>query len=124
MRRSSIYINDEPSFSDHISKGVIHESLERCRRVGESKEHHGGFEESFVCDEGSFPLVAIFDADIVVSPADIKLSEQFEWCRSWCLNTVSNFMTKLENVPMVMVVPEIAFCLNVVAHVRADPLVM
>ena len=43
---------------------------------------------------------------------------------SWCLNAVSNFVTKSEKVPMAMVVPEMAFCLNVVAQVRADPLVM
>ena len=29
-----------------------------------------------------------------------------------------------ENVPMAMVVPMMVFCLNVVAHMRADPLVM
>ena len=51
--------------------------LEHCRRVGESKEYYSGFKESFVCDEGSFPLVAIFDVDIVVPPADVKLGEQF-----------------------------------------------
>ena len=43
---------------------------------------------------------------------------------SWCLNAVLNFVTKSEKVPIVMVVPEIAFRLNMVAQVRADPLVM
>ena len=43
---------------------------------------------------------------------------------SWCLNAVSNFVTKLEKVPMVMVVSEMVYCLNVVAQVRADLLVM
>ena len=28
-------------------------------------------------DEGGFPLVTIFDANIVVPPADVKLSKQF-----------------------------------------------
>ena len=28
-------------------------------------------------DKGGFPLVIIFDADIVVSPVDVKLSEKF-----------------------------------------------
>ena len=37
---------------------------------------------------------------------------------------VSNFEMKSGNVPMAMVVPVMAFCLNVVAQVRADPLVM
>ena len=43
--------------------------------VGESEEHHRGFEKSFVGNEGCLPLVAIFDSYIVVSPADVELSE-------------------------------------------------
>ena len=42
----------------------------------------------------------------------------------WCLNAVLNLVTKLEKVPMVMVVPEMALCQMVVAQVRADLLVM
>ena len=42
----------------------------------------------------------------------------------WCLNAVSNFIIKSEKVPMVMVVPEMVFCRNMVAQVRVDPLVM
>ena len=38
-----IYVDDEPSFSDHVSEGVIHEMLEYGRRVVEIKEHDGGF---------------------------------------------------------------------------------
>ena len=30
-----------------------------------------------MCDEGGLPLVAILDADVVVSPLDVKLSKQF-----------------------------------------------
>jgi len=70
-----ININDEPSFSDHVMEGVVHESLEGGRRVGEPKKHDGGFEEAFVDDEGSFTLVTIFDMDIVVSSMDIKFGD-------------------------------------------------
>ena len=70
-----IHIDDEPSFSNHISKGIVHESLESCRRIGKSEEHYCWFEEAFVSDESSFPLVAIFDVDIVIAPADVKLCE-------------------------------------------------
>ena len=43
-----VHVNDEPSFSDHIAEGVIHEPLEGSRGegsrgVGESKEHDSGF---------------------------------------------------------------------------------
>ena len=72
-----VHINDEPSFGDHVLERVVHESLKCGRRVGKSKEHHRWFEEALVRDEGGLPLVAIFDANIVVSPANIKLGEQF-----------------------------------------------
>ena len=74
-RREGLYVNDEPSFSNHILEGVIHELLEHCRGVSEFEEHYGWFKECFVGDKGSFPLVAVFDADVVVTPADVKLGE-------------------------------------------------
>ena len=33
--------------------------------------------KSFVSDEGRFPLVSISNADVVVSPSDVKLGEDF-----------------------------------------------
>ena len=45
------------------------------RGVAKTKEHDGGFEESFVGDEGHLPLVIIFDTDIVVPPTNVKLGE-------------------------------------------------
>ena len=72
-----IHVDDKPSFHNHVSEGVVHESLECRWGVGESEEHHSWFKEAFMCDEGSLPLVAILDAHVVVSPADIKLGEQF-----------------------------------------------
>jgi len=57
---------DKASFSDHVTEGVIHESLEDERRVGEPEEHDGGFEETFMGDESSLPLVAIFVVDIII----------------------------------------------------------
>ena len=70
-----IHIEDEPSFCNYVSEGVIHELLECCWGVGESEEHHSRFKKVFVCDEGSFSLVAVFDANIVVPPANVKLGE-------------------------------------------------
>ena len=70
-----IHVDDEPSFCDHVSERVIHESLECGRGVAKAKEHDSQFKESFVGDEGCLPLVAILDMDIVVSPTNVKLSE-------------------------------------------------
>ena len=39
-----VHIDDEPSFSDHIVEGVIHEPLKGGRGVGEPEEHDSGFE--------------------------------------------------------------------------------
>jgi len=72
-----IHVDDEPSFCNHVPEGVVHESLKSGRGVGEAEEHNSGFKETFMGDEGSFPLVSIFDADIVVAPPNIELCEDF-----------------------------------------------
>ena len=70
-----IYVDDQLSFSNHVSEGVIHKLLECDGGVAETKEHDSGFEESLVGNEGRLPLVAIFDVDIVVPPMNIELGE-------------------------------------------------
>ena len=70
-----IHVDNEPSFGNHITEGVVHEPLEGGGGVGESKKHHCGFKESFMGDEGRLPLVTIFDSYVVVSPADVELSK-------------------------------------------------
>ena len=70
-----IHIDDEPSFGNHVTEGVIHEALEGCGGIGEPEEHHGWFEEPFMGDEGGFPLMSIFDPHIVVSPSNIEFGE-------------------------------------------------
>ena len=72
-----VHIDNEPSFGDHIAEEVVHESLECCGGVGEPEEHHGRLEEPLMGDEGGFPLVSIFDPYVVISPADVELSENF-----------------------------------------------
>ena len=70
-----IHIDNEPSFSDHIAEGVVHEALEGSGGIGEAKEHYSGFEESLVSDEGCLPLMAIFNSYVVIPPPYIKLGE-------------------------------------------------
>ena len=70
-----VHIDDEPAFCDHIPEGVVHESLESGGGVGEAEEHDGRFEEAFVGDEGGFPLVSVFDADVIVAPSDVEFGE-------------------------------------------------
>ena len=70
-----IHIDDEPSFGNHIAEGVIHKSLKSGGGIGEPKEHDGGFEESFVGDEGCLPLMTVFDLYIVIPPPYVELGE-------------------------------------------------
>ena len=70
-----IHIDDEPPFGNHVVERVVHEALEGSGGVGEPKEHHGGFKESFMGDEGCFPLVTVLDPYIVVPPLDVKFGE-------------------------------------------------
>ena len=70
-----IHVDEEPSFSDHVVEGVVHETLEGGRRVGHPEEHYKGFEESSVCCKRSFPLVSVFDMHVVVPPTDVELGE-------------------------------------------------
>ena len=58
-------------------KGVIHEALKSGGGIGETKEHHSGFKESLMDDEGRFPLMPVFDSDIIVSPSDVEPGEDF-----------------------------------------------
>ena len=72
-----VHVNDKPSFRNHIAKRVIHEALESGGGIGETKEHYCRFKESFMGNEGSFPLMPVFDLDIIVFPLDVKLGEDF-----------------------------------------------
>ena len=71
-----VHIDLKPLFWKHICEDMVHESLEGGGSVAESKEHDGGFEESHGGNEGGFPLVFLLDANVVVSPANVKLGEQ------------------------------------------------
>ena len=76
MDTEVIHIDFKPAFCDHIGKNVVHECLERGWGVAKSEEHYSGFKESKGGDECSFPLICLLDSDVVVSPSDVKLSEQ------------------------------------------------
>ena len=70
-----IHVDNEPSFGNHITEGVVHKTLESGGGVGKSEEHHSGFEKSFVGNKGCFPLVTVLDSYIVVSPPDVEFGE-------------------------------------------------
>ena len=70
-----IHVDNKPSLSDHISEGVIHESLECSGGVVKTEEHDCGFEEPLVGNESHLPPVSIFNVNIVVSPSNVELGK-------------------------------------------------
>ena len=70
-----IHVDNEPSFSNHVAEGVVHESLKGGGGVGKSEEHYGWFKEPLVGNEGGFPLVTILDPYVVVPPPNIELGK-------------------------------------------------
>ena len=55
---------------------MIHYALEGHWGIALAKQHNHGFEESKRCLERSFPLIPISDVDIMVSPSNVKFSEE------------------------------------------------
>ena len=71
-----VHIDLKPTFSDHISKYVVHKCLERGWGIAESKEHNCGFKESERSDKCSLPLIHFLNLDVVIPPTDVKFGEQ------------------------------------------------
>ena len=70
-----VHVDNKPSFCNHITKGVILQLLKDGRGIGKTEEYYGWFEESLMGDKSGFPLVSIFDMDVVISPTDVKFGE-------------------------------------------------
>ena len=96
MYSQVVHIDLEPSLGDHVGKNVIHECLKSRRGIAESKKHYGGFEEAERSDERCFPLVFLPDANVVITPSNIKLSEQ-----SRVLHVVDQLRDEGERIPVV-----------------------
>jgi hypothetical protein len=70
-----IHVDFQPSLCDLFLEDVIHHCLEGCWGVCEAKEHDSWLKESLACFKGGFPLVSLFDVDIVIAPSYIELRE-------------------------------------------------
>ena len=91
-----VHIDFEPSFGDHVSKDMIHECLKSRRGIAESKEHYSGFKEADRSDERCFPLVFLPDANVIITPSNIKFGEQ---CR--VLHIINQLRDEGERIPVV-----------------------
>ena len=52
-----IHVDFQPAFGNHISKDMVHESLECGWSVAKAKEHDCGFEEAEEGDKSCLSLV-------------------------------------------------------------------
>ena len=71
-----VHIDLEPSLGDHVRKDMIHECLKSRRSVAEAKEHDSGFKKAERSDECRFPLVFLLNANVDITPSNIKFREQ------------------------------------------------
>ena len=73
-----VHINDKPSCSDVVSEVEVHKCLECRWGAAKPEKHYCWFEQSKRCDEGSLPLITLFDSNVIISPSYIKLGEERE----------------------------------------------
>ncbi len=71
-----VHVNGHPSLCDLPMEDHVHHHLKGGWRVGESEEHNCRFEESFRSKECHFPFISFLNADVVVSPSYVELSEE------------------------------------------------
>ena len=71
-----IHVDLKPLLQKHICEDMVHESLEGGGSVAEPKEHDSGFKESHGGDESGLPLIFLSDANVVISPMNVKFGEQ------------------------------------------------
>ena len=88
-----IHVNLQPLFWEHICKNMVHEGLEGGGSIAKSEEHDSGFKESHQSDKGSFPLIFLPDTNVVISPTNVKFSEQGRF-----LHIINEFRDEREGV--------------------------
>lgn len=75
INQNVVYVNGHLFSHDQICKDRIHEGLECRRRISETKVYDVWLKGSVVGDECCFPLICLFNSDIVVTPPDVKLGK-------------------------------------------------
>jgi hypothetical protein len=70
-----VHVNLQPSLCNFFSEDIVHHCLEGCWGVCQAEEHDHRLEEPFACFKGGFPLISLFDADVIVAPLYVKFGE-------------------------------------------------
>ena len=88
-----VQVNDYYSFVNDFFEDLVHEALECCWRVGESKEHDCGFEKATVGSKRCLVLISFFDSNIIVSSPYVQLGEELG-----ILGSVDEFLNQRKRV--------------------------
>ena len=75
IHQDAVHVDHHITLIDEVLKDVVHHHLEGGWTIDEAEEHDEGFEEASIHLKGGFPLVALFDSYIVISPMYIQLRE-------------------------------------------------
>jgi hypothetical protein len=70
-----VQVNDKVLLVDKVREDGVHKGLESGRGIAEAKGHDEGFEETKGAFKGSFPFIAFFNVDVVITPVNIKFGK-------------------------------------------------
>jgi hypothetical protein len=76
INENVVEVNCDSACGDLISEDCIHECLEGGGGIGEPEEHHLRLKQASIGSKRSLPFVPCFDADVIISPADVELGEK------------------------------------------------
>ena len=68
-----IEVDNEIALVDEVLENVSHKGLKGSRGITKAKGYNKGFKEAQVAFKSSFPFVAFFDTNVVITLANIKL---------------------------------------------------
>ncbi len=88
-----VQVDYNMSVVNQLFQDVIHEQLECCRRVCESEDHYQWFKQPPVCSKHRFPLITIFDPNVIVTPLDVHLRKPLR-----SLQLVNKFLNQWQGV--------------------------
>ena len=70
-----VQVDYEVLLIDKVIEDRVHERLKGGWGIAEAESHDKGFKETKGAFEGGFPFIALADADVIVTPADIELGK-------------------------------------------------
>jgi hypothetical protein len=70
-----VEIDDEVAGVNKVRKNRVHKRLKGGGGIAEAEGHDKGFKEAKGAFEGGFPFIAMFNTDVVITPADVEFGK-------------------------------------------------